>query len=281
VGPKRRTTNQCAGGRNETRSRNAITTWEELISLPAIAATVGRSLVVVTTHDYPSGLHAERAGVDAALVGDALGMVALGHNITQPVTLDAMVHHCAAARRDVATGLLVADLPLARTRQAPLRSCARRTGSLRRTARTPLRSRVEAASCTAVSAIVERGIAAMGHVGLTPQAVSVIGGFHSVGRDARTASKVLDEAQVPQEARAFAVVLECVPGPVAQMVTDVLDIPTIGIGSGTGCRGQALVYHDLLGMTSRPDYRDTIPRFTKQYAHLGNSIDDAIQNFAD
>jgi 3-methyl-2-oxobutanoate hydroxymethyltransferase len=239
-------------------------------------------LVMVTAYDYPSGLHADRAGVDIVLVGDSLGMVVLGHRTTQPVTLEDMLHHCAATRRGVTDALLVADMPFGAYETSAAEA-------MRGAYRLIKEARVDAvkleggspARCKAVSAIVEGGVAVMGHVGLTPQAVSVAGGFRSVGRDANAAAKVLDEALALQEAGAFAIVLECVPGPVAQVVSDALEIPTIGIGAGAGCRGQVLVYHDLLGMMAHPHHTNVAPKFSKQYACLGNVVDDAIRSYAD
>jgi 3-methyl-2-oxobutanoate hydroxymethyltransferase len=241
----------------------------------------GRPLVMLTAYDFPSGLHAERAGVDIVLVGDSLGMVVLGHHTTQPVTLDDMVHHCAATRRGVKDALLVADLPFGAYETSP-------KDAMRAAYRLVKEAGAEAvkleggspARCNALRAVVDGGIAVMGHVGLTPQSVSVAGGFRSVGRDADAAAIVLDEALAVQDAGAFAIVLECVPGPVAAVVSDALEIPTIGIGAGAGCRGQVLVYHDLLGMMAHPHHTNVAPKFSKQYAQLGNIVDEAILNYA-
>jgi 3-methyl-2-oxobutanoate hydroxymethyltransferase len=238
-------------------------------------------LVAVTAYDYPTGLHADRADADVVLVGDSLGMVVLGHATTQPVTLRDMLHHTAAARRGVSRALLVADMPF-----GSYEACA--ADAVRSAVRLVKEAGADAVKleggspsrAAAVRAVVEAGVAVMGHVGLTPQAVSVAGGFRAVGRDARAAAAVLDHALAVQDAGAFAVVIECVPAPVARVVTDALRIPTIGIGSGVHCRGQVLVYHDMLGVMAHPHHQEVAPRFSKQYASVGSLADRAIRDFA-
>jgi 3-methyl-2-oxobutanoate hydroxymethyltransferase len=220
--------------------------------------------------------------VDIVLVGDSLGMVVLGHATTQPVTLADMVHHTRAARRAVSRALLVADLPFgsyevsagdamraayALVKDAGADAVKLEGGGPRRAA--------------AVRAVVDGGVAVMAHVGLTPQTISVAGGFRSVGRDARGAARVLDEALALQDAGAFAVVIECVPAAVARVVTDALDIPTIGIGAGPECTGQVLVYHDMLGLMMHPLYATVAPKFSKQFAHIGPLVDEAIRAYSE
>lgn len=237
---------------------------------------------MLTAYDYPTGLHAERAGVDVVLVGDSLGMVVLGHDTTQPVTIDDMAHHTAATRRAVRRALLVADLPFGTYETSP-RDAMRAAYSLVKGAGadavkleggSPERARI-------ARAVVDGGVAVMGHVGLTPQAVSVAGGFRAVGRDAAAAARVLDEALALQDAGVFAVVIECVPAEVARIVTDALDVPTIGIGAGGFCTGQVLVYHDMLGLMAHPHHSKVAPKFSKQFANLGHIIDSAIRGYSD
>lgn len=242
----------------------------------------GPRLVALTAYDYPTALHAERAGVDVVLVGDSLGMVVLGHTTTQPVTLADMVHHTRAARRAVSRALLVADLPFGSYE-------VREEDAMRAAYELVKRAGADAVKLegggtrrvAALRAIVDGGVAAVAHVGLTPQTVSVAGGFRSVGRDAGAASRVLDEALALQDAGACAVVVECVPEAVARAVTDALDVPTIGIGAGKECTGQVLVYHDMLGLMAHPHHTAVAPKFSKQFAEVGPLVDAAIRKYGE
>lgn len=240
----------------------------------------GPRLVALTAYDYPTALHAERAGVDVVLVGDSLGMVVLGHTTTQPVTLEDMLHHTRAARRAVDRAMLVADLPFGSYE-------VREEDAMRAAYELVKRAGADAVKIegggtrrvAALRAIVDGGVAAIGHVGLTPQTVSVTGGFRSVGRDASAASRVLDDALELQDAGACAVVVECVPEAVARAVTDALDVPTIGIGAGKECTGQVLVYHDMLGLMAHPHHTAVAPKFSKQFAEVGPIVDAAIRKY--
>jgi 3-methyl-2-oxobutanoate hydroxymethyltransferase len=237
---------------------------------------------MLTAYDYPTGLHADRAGVDVVLVGDSLGMVVLGHDTTQPVTLDDMAHHTRAARRGVSRALLVADLPFG-SYEASAGDAMRAAYRLVKEAGADA-VKLEGGSprrIEALRAVVDGGVAVMAHVGLTPQAVSVAGGFRSVGRDAAAAARVLDEALALQDAGAFGVVIECVPPEVARVVTDALEVPTIGIGAGLDCTGQVLVYHDMLGLMAHPHHTAVAPKFSKQFAHVGPIVNEAIRDYRD
>lgn len=236
---------------------------------------------MLTAYDYPTALHADRAGVDVVLVGDSLGMVVLGYSTTQPVTLDHMLHHSRAARRGVSRALLVADLPF-----GSYETCS--TDALRAAFRLVKDAGVDAVKleggtprrADTVRAITEGGVAVMGHVGLTPQAFSVAGGFRAVGKTAAAAARVVDEALALEDAGAFAIVVECVPAPVAKLVTESVSIPTFGIGAGRFCNGQVLVYHDMLGVMAHPHHAKVSPRFSKQFAPLGEIVHSAIHQYS-
>jgi 3-methyl-2-oxobutanoate hydroxymethyltransferase len=232
---------------------------------------------MVTAYDYPSAVHVDRAQIDVILVGDSVAMVELGMETTQPVTLDAMIHHCQAVSRGAKSSLLVGDMPLGTYEindEEALRNAYRFLKEAGMDA-----VKIEGCRASTVKKLVDGGVAVMGHVGLTPQAISVIGGFRAQGRTAIKARQVLDDALALQDAGAFAVVLECVPEPVATAVTRALEIPTIGIGAGSGTSGQVLVFHDMLGMTSSPHHDQFMHKFCKQYAKVGTAIQDGLEEF--
>ncbi|GIL47673.1 hypothetical protein Vafri_4438 [Volvox africanus] len=240
----------------------------------------GEPLSMVTAYDYPSAVHVEAAGIDICLVGDSVAMVVHGHDTTLPIRLDEMVTHCQAVARGSRRAFLVGDLPFGcyeTDARDAVRAAVRMLkeggmDAVKLEGGSP--ARVEAAR-----AIVETGVAVMGHVGLTPQSVSVIGGFRPQAQVADEALRVLDQAQALQRAGCFALVLECIPGPIAAAITRTLSIPTIGIGAGGECSGQVLVYHDLLGMMTHPHHAKVTPKFCKQYARVGDIIGAALQQY--
>jgi len=242
----------------------------------------GQKITMVTAYDYPSALHVDRAGIDVLLVGDSCAMVELGFETTQPMTLDQMVHHCQAVKRGAPSRpLLVGDLPLGTYEYDDL------DVALRNSYRMVKDGGMDAvkmeggsiARAKTVKKVVEGGVAVMGHIGLTPQAISVIGGFRAQGRTAARARQLLDEALRLQDAGAFCIVLECVPSNVAEAITDTLEVPTIGIGAGGGTSGQVLVYHDMLGMLSHPHHEQFMPKFCKQYADVGHAITRGLEDY--
>ncbi|KAG8391882.1 hypothetical protein BUALT_Bualt01G0233100 [Buddleja alternifolia] len=274
----------------------------------------GDPITMVTAYDYPSAVHLDTAGIDICLVGDSASMVVHGHDTTLPITLDEMLVHCRAVARGAKRPLLVGDLPFgsyeSSTHQNSSESSVwfeilfmmsktsvRTHLSLNRILKydqavdTAVRVLKEGgmdaikleggapSRITAAKAIVEAGIAVIGHVGLTPQAISVLGGFRPQGKNVDSAVKVVETAMALQEAGCFAVVLECVPAPVAAAATSALQIPTIGIGAGPFCSGQVLVYHDLLGMLQHPHHAKVTPKFCKQYAHVGDIINKALSEY--
>jgi 3-methyl-2-oxobutanoate hydroxymethyltransferase len=236
----------------------------------------GERIAMLTAYDYTSARLAEAAGVSFLLVGDSLGMVVLGHDSTLPVTLDAMMHHARAVVRGTSKALVVADLPFMTYNVSPEQA-------LQNAGRMMQEAGVQAIKLEGgqyIAPIVERltacGIPVMGHLGLTPQSIHQLSGFRVQGRDTDTAQRLADDAVALQQAGAFSVVLELVPTELARRISQSLDIPTIGIGAGNGCDGQVQVWHDVLGL-----YEDFVPKHTKQYATLGNTIRAALSQYVE
>ncbi|CAJ2661191.1 unnamed protein product [Trifolium pratense] len=237
-------------------------------------------ITVVTAYDYPSAVHLDTASIDICVVGDSASMVVHGHDTTLPITLDEMLVHCRAVARGAKTPLLVADLPFGTYESSSIQAVDTAVQILKEGGMDAVKLEGGSPSrVVAAKAIVEAGIAVIGHVGLTPQAISVLGGFRPQGRNVASAVKVVESALAFQEAGCFAVVLECVPAPVAAAATAALEIPTIGIGAGPYCSGQVLVYHDLLGMLQHPHHAKVTPKFCKQYARVGDVINKALLDY--
>ncbi|KAF5744397.1 hypothetical protein HS088_TW08G01002 [Tripterygium wilfordii] len=240
----------------------------------------GEPITVVTTYDYPSAVHLDTAGIDVCLVGDSAAMVVHGHDTTLPISLDEMLVHCRAVARGASRPLLVGDLPFGSYESSANQAVDTAVRVLKEGGMDAIKLEGGSPSrITAAKAIVEAGIAVMGHVGLTPQAISVLGGFRPQGKNIASAVKVVETAMALQEAGCFSVVLECVPAPVAAAATSALRIPTIGIGAGPFCSGQVLVYHDLLGMMQHPHHAKVTPKFCKQYARVGEVINKALLEY--
>ncbi len=234
-----------------------------------------KPLTMLTAYTFAHAKIVDEAGVDIILVGDSVANVCLGHETTLPVTVDEMVYHTAAVRRGTANALVVGDMPfLSYTVSVP--EAIRNAGRfLKEAGADAIKLEGGAEVAETVAAIVRAGIPVMGHVGLTPQTVSKLGGYKVQGRSALAARTLVDATSALEDAGAFAVVLECVPSDVAREVTERLEIPTIGIGAGPSCDGQVLVFHDVLGL-SRGGFS---PRFVKQYADLGDQAVAAIKTF--
>ncbi|KAG9443925.1 hypothetical protein H6P81_015265 [Aristolochia fimbriata] len=240
----------------------------------------GKPITVVTAYDYSSAVHLDEAGIDICLVGDSAAMVVHGHDTTLPITLEEMLVHCRAVARGAKRPLLVGDLPFGTYESSPSQAIGTAVAFLKEGAMDAVKLEGGAPSrISAAKAIVEAGIAVMGHVGLTPQAISVLGGFRPQGRNVTSAIKVVETALALQDAGCFSVVLECVPAPVAAAATAALRIPTIGIGAGPFCSGQVLVYHDLLGMLQHPHHAKVTPKFCKQYGRVGDVINKALSEY--
>ena len=248
------------------------------VTAPSLRAMkeAGRPIVMLTAYDFHAGRLVEAAGVDAVLIGDSLGMTVLGHESTLPVTMDDMVRATAAVSRACTRALVIADMPFM-SYAADYAEGMRNAGRLLAEggAQAVKLENASAATLDLVSGLVDAGIPAMGHVGLTPQSVNTLGGYHTQGKDTAAATLAIADALALEEAGAFAVVLECIPAELAERITELLTIPTIGIGAGAGCDGQVQVFHDLLGLG------DFLPKHAKRYADLGAAIHDAVSSYAE
>ena len=247
----------------------------EHITVPWVRETTrrGERLVMVTAYDAQQARSADAAEVDLVLVGDSLAMVVLGHDDTLSLTMDEMLHHLKAVRRGLTHPLLVADMPYGSFHLSPEQAVANALRLVKEGGAQAVK--IEGARPEVIAALVAAEIPVMAHLGLTPQSIHRFGGFKVQGRGASAHLALLAAAREMEEAGAFAVVLECIPAALAREVTESLHIPTIGIGAGAGCRGQVLVYHDLLGLEER-----IAPRFVRRYAELGKASRDALELFA-
>jgi 3-methyl-2-oxobutanoate hydroxymethyltransferase len=230
-------------------------------------------LVMVTAYDAPTARVADRAGVDLILVGDSLAMVVLGYDDTLQVSVDDMAHHVAAVRRAGPQALVVADLPWM-SYHLDEADTVRNAAALVRSGAQAVKLEGGRRRARMVTALVDAEIPVMGHLGLTPQSVHVMGGFKVQAREAEAARSLLADARALEDAGCFAIVLEGVPDVVSGMVTEAVDVPTIGIGAGPWCDGQVLVFHDLVGLEDRP-----APKFVRQYASLGSEATAAVEAF--
>ena len=234
----------------------------------------GEVITMLTAYDYPTALATDKAGIDTILVGDSLGMVMLGYENTLPVTMADMLHHCRAVARGARYALLVGDMPFM-SYQVSVEQAVRNAGRfLQEACMDAVKLEGGRARLDAIRAIVAAGIPVMGHLGLTPQSVQQLGGFRAQGRTALAARLLLEDALLLQDAGCFSLVLESIPARLATVVSQRLEIPTIGIGAGLGCDGQVLVTHDLLGLFDR-----FTPKFVKKYADLHAEMARALAAF--
>ena len=247
------------------------------LAAPAIRARKGDGtpLVMVTAYDTPSARIVDDAGADIILVGDSVAMVVLGYDDTLSVTIDDMAHHTAAVARAKPNAMVVADMPWMSyhvSREETVRNAAR----LLRADASAVKLEGGSKRLEAIRAILDAEIPVMGHLGLTPQSVHILGGFKVQAKEFDAARVLLDETVALAEAGCFSIVLECVPDAVATMVTEAVPVPTIGIGAGGNCDGQVLVFHDLLGING-----GRAPKFVRRYADLRGDATAAISAFAD
>jgi 3-methyl-2-oxobutanoate hydroxymethyltransferase len=246
-----------------------------ILDLQQMAAS-GDPIAMVTAYDYPSAILAERAGVDMILVGDSLGMVVHGLETTVPVTMEMMVLHCAAVTRARAAAFVVGDMPFGSyeiSSEAAVHNAVRlmKGGGVDAV---KLEGGTEMAGT--IRAITRAGIPVQGHIGLTPQSASKLGGFRVQGRNAASAVQLLEDALALQEAGCFSIVLEAIPDRVAAAITERLHVPTIGIGAGVGCAGQVLVWHDMLGLFDRFQ-----PRFSKRFQEAGEVMQQGLSAYVE
>ena len=240
------------------------------------AKVQGRKLVMITAYDYPFGLMADEAGVDIVLVGDSLGMVVLGLDGTVAVTMENMIHHIQAVMRGCKHPLVVGDMPFM-SYNTSIRDAIINAGRLMKEGgcdSIKLEGGVDFAPT--VEAIVKAGIPVQGHIGLTPQTASALGGFKMQGKDATAAKKIIDDAKALEDAGVFSIIIEAVPAPLAQLVAEAVRVPVIGIGAGADVDGQVLVTHDMIGLFDK-----FIPKFVKQYTKIRPIILDALKAYGD
>jgi 3-methyl-2-oxobutanoate hydroxymethyltransferase len=235
----------------------------------------GQKIVMVTAYDAPGGRLADAAGIDVLLVGDSAAMVVLGYDSTVPATVDELLVLTRAVTRGATRPLVVADLPFGSFQVSDEEALGNAIRFVKEAGADAVKLEGAGAMLPRVRTIVDAGIPVMGHIGLTPQSATMLGGFKAQGRTAEKARQLVADAHALEAAGCFALVLEAVPAPVAARVTEELSIPTIGIGAGAACDGQVLVYHDLLG------YQEGGPRFVKQYARIGPDIRSALERYAE
>jgi 3-methyl-2-oxobutanoate hydroxymethyltransferase len=234
----------------------------------------GDPIVMVTAYDYPSGRLADAAGMDIVLVGDSAAMTILGHSSTVPATMEEMLMLTRAVTRGAKRPVVIADMPFGSFQVSDEDALRNAIRFVKDAGADAVKLEGAGPSLSRVVALVGAGIPVMGHIGLTPQSATMLGGFRAQGRTAEKARRLLEEAIELEEAGCFALVLEAVPAPVAARISETLVIPTIGIGSGAECDGQVLVLHDLLGL-----YEGRSPRFAKRYADIGGDIRAALERF--
>ncbi|KPK30572.1 MAG: 3-methyl-2-oxobutanoate hydroxymethyltransferase [Nitrospira bacterium SG8_35_1] len=231
----------------------------------------GERISMLTAYDASFAGLIDAAGIDMVLVGDSLGMVLLGYDSTIPVTMEEMLHHCRAASRGVKRAVLVGDMPFMSYQVSESEAITNAGRFLKEAGCDAVKLEGGTEVCDTVKAIVKAGIPVMGHIGLTPQTASQLGGYKVQGRDADSARLLLQSARDLEAAGAFAIVLECIPAQLSEAITSTVAMPTIGIGAGKHCDGQVLVTHDMVGM-----FEKFIPSFVKQYVNLAPQIKKAV-----
>jgi 3-methyl-2-oxobutanoate hydroxymethyltransferase len=235
----------------------------------------GEKLVMVTAYDHPGARIADAAGVDLILVGDSAADNVLGYPSTVPVTVDELLVLVRAVTRGTERALVIGDMPFGSFQVSDESAVANAVRFVKEAGADAVKVEGAGPTLSRVQTLVGAGIPVMGHLGLTPQSATMLGGFKAQGRTAAKARRLLADARALEAAGCFAVVLEAVPAAVARRITESLTIPTIGIGAGPGCDGQVLVWHDLLGLSNR-----TPARFVKRYADIGTEITRALQQYA-
>lgn len=247
--------------------KNTVSTFRE-------QKAKGEKISMLTAYDYSTAKLMDEAGINGILVGDSLGMVMLGYEDTLPVTMEDMIHHTAAVCRGAKNTLVVGDMPFM-SYQVSVEEAVYNAGRLMKEGRCQaVKLEGGASVCPQIRAITNASIPVMAHIGLTPQSINAFGGFKVQGKSEEAAKKLLEDAKAVEEAGAFAVVLECVPAKLAELISKSISIPTIGIGAGAGCDGQILVYQDMLGLFS-----DFTPKFLKKYANVGEMMTQAFRDY--
>lgn len=236
----------------------------------------GERIVMMTCYDYPSARLLEVAGVDIVFIGDTLGMVVLGYDTTIPVTMEEMLHHTKAVARGTKRAHVLADMPFMSYQTSPQEALRNAGRLLKEGGAQSVKLEGGARVAETVRFVVEAGIPVMGHIGLTPQSINQLGGYKVQGKTPAAAVRLINDAEALEQAGAYAVVLECVPAPLAKTITERLAIPTIGIGAGPYCDGQVQVFHDLLGL-----FDGFVPKHAKRYVDLSAQITAAVRAYAE
>jgi 3-methyl-2-oxobutanoate hydroxymethyltransferase len=249
---------------------------DKKISVPEIRArkTSGKPITELTAYDYPWALLVDKGGIDIILVGDSLGMVVLGYEDTVSVTMNEMIHHIKAVSRVVKNAMVIADMPFG-SYNVSIETAVQNANRIMKEGRADgVKLEGGKSMAAVISAIVTAGIPVQGHIGLTPQTASALGGFKVQGKDASAAGALLEDAKALESAGCFSLVMEAIPAPIAKIITDSVSIPTIGIGAGPHCDGQVLVTYDMVGLFDR-----FTPKFVKKYAKISDTISQAIAEY--
>lgn len=234
----------------------------------------GRKITMLTAYDYPFAQIVDEAGIDAILVGDSLGMVVQGLENTLPVTMDEMIYHTKMVTRAVRNAMVIGDMPFM-SYQAGIEDAVRNAGRfLKEAGASAIKLEGGAEVAAQIRAMTKSDIPVMAHIGLTPQSIHRMGGYKVQGKTAEAAKKLLEEAHIAEDAGAFSLLLEAIPGELAKKITRELSIPTIGIGAGPYCDGQVLVLHDVIGMFER-----FVPKFVKRYVNLKDKALKAVKDY--
>lgn len=231
-------------------------------------------IVMLTAYDYPTGKLAQQANVDMILVGDSLGMVVLGYDSTIPVTIEDMIHHGKAARRGAKDTFIVVDMPFMTYHSTISETLANAKRIFQETNANALKLEGADEVIDHIAALTRAGIPVCAHLGLTPQSAAVLGGYKVQAKEEAQARKLIEDAKKCQEAGAFAIVLECIPRQLAKLVSEAIDIPTIGIGAGVDCDGQVLVFHDLLLFGS-----ERVPKFVQVNGNANELMANGISKY--
>lgn len=247
--------------------KNTVTTFKD-------AKKQGKKLTMLTAYDYSTAKLFDEAGVDSMLVGDSLGMTMLGYDSTLPVTMEDMIHHTKAVVRGAKNALVVGDMPYMSYHLSVQQAVENAGRFIKEAGAQAVKLEGGAAFCPEIEAMTRASIPVVGHLGLTPQSINAFGGFKVQGKSEEAARKIIEDAQALEAAGAFAIVLECVPAKLAEIITAKVAVPTIGIGAGAGCDGQVLVYQDMLGM-----YDNFTPKFVRKFAEVGAMIKQGVQEY--
>lgn len=259
------------------RPNPAADTGRSPVTLPRLAEmkAAGEPIVMVTAYDYPSARVAEEAGVDLVLVGDSAAMVVLGYPGTEPVSMEEMIVLGKAVRRGLKTPLMVGDMPMGSYEASNELAVGNAQRLVKETGCQVVKLEAGGTSVERARAIVQAGIPVMGHVGLTPQTATALGGYKAQGRSAPGAIQLLEDALALQSVGCFSIVFEAIPAAIAELIAERLDVPAIGIGAGPSTAGQVLVYHDLLGIST-----GRVPKFVKRYAEIHAEMVDGVARYA-